>query len=154
MGQYTRTMEHQVRPPIVEQKQRSWWERNWKWAVPGIVMTAMTMLVTFIVAIFILVFSLLKSSDVYKESVAAAKANPEVVAALGTPIEEGFLITGQINISGQAGDADLAIPLSGPNGAATVYVEAHKSGGSWYYTTLSVALHETGGHVNLIQDES
>jgi hypothetical protein len=60
------------------------------------------------------VFGMLKSSDAYQGALARARADPAVVMALGSPIEEGWFVMGNINISGSSGEADLAIPVSGP----------------------------------------
>ena len=75
----------------------------------------------FVVCIFFLVFSVLKSSDVYKTALARAKNNPRVVAALGDPIHDGLVPSGKTNVEGPSGEADLAIPISGPKGKATIY---------------------------------
>jgi hypothetical protein len=68
------------------------------------------------------------------------RASAAVSAALGTPIKEGFFTSGSVNVSGPSGKAELAIPISGPKGSATVYVEAAKSMGQWSFSKLVVAI--------------
>ena len=96
------------------------------------------MAAAFVAVIVIVVFGALKSSDAYKLAVARAKADPRVTAALGTPISEGMFLSGNTNVDGASGEANLAIPISGPKGKATLYVVATKSAGKWTYSKLIV----------------
>ena len=54
----------------------------------------------FIVLIVTIVFGMMKSTDAYKEALAKARANPYVQEALGSPIEDGLLVMGNINVKG------------------------------------------------------
>lgn len=94
--------------------------------------------VGFILGIFWLVTSSFRSSPVYTEAMAAARADSRVVQALGTPIESGWLITGSMSEQGISGDADLVIPISGPRKGGTLYASARKSNGVWQFYTLAV----------------
>lgn len=134
-------------PPPVP-KAGTWWSRNWLWFVPVCILSIL-LLLGGCVGFFALIFGVMKSSDVYKTAVARAEADPGVIGALGTPIKEGFLFTGSINVSGAAGNASLAIPISGPNGKATIYVEATKSEGVWTFSTLDVVLDGSGQKIDL-----
>lgn len=98
--------------------------------------------------------ALMKSSDAYKEALARAKAEPAVIEALGTPIREGFFLTGNVQLSGSRGDADLAIPISGPNGKATVYVVAKKSMGQWTFRHLIIEIQNTGKRIDISDKEA
>ena len=93
----------------------------------------------------------MKSSDVYKEALARAKASPAVAEALGTPIKAGYFTSGNINVSGPSGDAELSIPISGPKGQATIYLEARKSAGEWAFSLLEVEIVETKERIDLLQ---
>ena len=128
----------------------SWWSRNWKWVIPVGIGAPILVCGGFITLIIALVTGLMKSSGAYQEALAAAQGDTAVVAALGTPIEEGFMVTGNIEMGSDWGYADLAIPISGPMGKATIYVEAEKSGDDWYYSTLGVAVHDTDGWIDLL----
>jgi hypothetical protein len=105
------------------------------------------------VALFTGVFGLLKSSEPYQHAVAAAKADPRVIEALGEPLEEGMVPSGSINFNGDSGEADLTIPISGPNGSASIFVSARQMGGPWEYNTLEVFIVETGERINLNEPE-
>ena len=82
----------------------------------------------------------MKSSEPYKEAMVKAMAHPQVRAELGVPVADGFFVSGNISTAGTSGQASLDIPISGPKGKGDIYVEAKKSGGTWTYTTLEVAI--------------
>jgi hypothetical protein len=69
---------------------------------------------------------------------ARVEADPAVTAALGTPIEAGWLVQGNFSSNGPDGEANLAIPLDGPKADGTLYVVAKKQAGEWRYETLAV----------------
>lgn len=139
-------------PPLVPQQppRGGWWSRNWKWFVPTGCLTFLALIALFIVCITLFVFGVLKSTDVYKTALARAKNDQRVVAALGTPIKEGLVPSGKTNVEGSSGEADLAIPISGPKGKATIYAVATKSGGEWNFSKLSVAI-EGGETIDLVK---
>ena len=120
--------------------QPGWWSRNWKWFVPAGCLTLILLFCLFIALIFTVVMGSMKSSDAYKQAVAKAKANPEVVAKLGAPIEEGWFVSGNINVQNNSGNADLQIPISGPRGKAVIHAVASKTAGKWEYSRLTVAI--------------
>ncbi len=144
-------MNEQHRPPALQKKPRGWMNRNWKWFIPLLVVASGTVMVTFFALIFVFVFSLMKSSDAYQDAVARTRADPAVQAALGMPIEEGLFITGNISTSGTSGEADLAIPISGPKGKATIYLVATKSAGAWNFSSLVVEIRDTGERLDLLK---
>jgi hypothetical protein len=132
-----------------EVAERNWWQRNWKWFVPTIVVVGVGAIVGFVLLIFSFVMTLMKSSEPFRHGLAEARENPAITAALGEPIQEGSMISGNFQESGPTGSASLAIPLSGPKGDATLYVEAHKSAGQWQYQTLVVELKASGQRIDL-----
>ncbi len=129
-----------------------WWARNWKWAAPACGFVLVAGFVGFCALIVMLVFGVMKHSEVYQTAVSEAQTEPAVIGALGVPIEEGLFVTGNMQISGPSGSADLAIPVSGPDGSATIYVVAEKRAGAWQYSTLEVAVHDTGETIDLLDD--
>jgi hypothetical protein len=112
----------------------------------------MTLLsLAFVGSILLIVFSAMKSTDVYKESLARAKADPAVLEALGSPIKDGFLMSGNTNVNGASGESNLAIPISGPKGKGTIYVSANKSLGKWNYSGLVVEVRQTHQRIDVLQ---
>jgi hypothetical protein len=127
-----------------------WWSRNWKWFVPtGCCLTPLVLGGAFAAFLFLVVFGALKQSDVYKTAVSRAKSDSRVAAALGTPLEEGWYLSGNTSVNGASGDADIAIPISGPKGKGTIYAVATKSGGEWSYSKLQVKVESTGETIDL-----
>ncbi len=94
----------------------------------------------FVVCIVFFVFSVIKSSDAYKTALTRAKEDQRVVSALGTPIKEGLVPSGKTNVNGPSGEADIAIPISGPKGKATIYAVGTKSVGKWQFSKLAVQI--------------
>ena len=125
-------------PPLIPQP--GWWSRNWKWFVPTGCLTLIAIGVAFFVCIFFVVFSVLKSSDVYKTALTRAKNDQRVVATLGSPIKDGLVPSGKTNVNGASGEADIAIPISGPKGKATIYAVGTKSAGKWEFSKLAVQI--------------
>jgi hypothetical protein len=141
-------------PSIPATPTGNWWDRNWKWFVPTACVGALLAVVAFIVLIVSVVFGFIKSSDAYKVAVERAKASPAVVEKLGTPITEGFFVTGNINVSGPSGRAELAIPISGPKTEATIYVEAVKTAGQWSFPGLVVEIYKSGERIDLSETKT
>jgi Cytochrome oxidase complex assembly protein 1 len=131
---------------------RSWWSRNWKWFVPTGCLTLILLFAAFIGAVVLLIFGSMKQSDVYKHSLAKAQTDPVVAQKLGTPIKPGMWLSGNININGPSGEAKLSIPISGPKGTGTIYVEATKSAGKWNYSLMQVAIDGEDTRIDLLQD--
>jgi Cytochrome oxidase complex assembly protein 1 len=99
------------------------------------------------------VFAGIRSSDAAKQSLLRAQSNPLLVEKIGAPIDEGSLVVGSINVSGTSGDADLAMPISGPKGKATIYVTARKIGGTWNYSQMIAAIEGSGEKIDLLSGE-
>jgi hypothetical protein len=107
--------------------------------------------VVFVGSIVLIVFSAVKSTDVYKDALTRAKAHPAVIEALGSPVTEGFLLSGNTNVNGASGEANLSVPVSGPKGKGTIYVAATKSLGRWNYSGLVLEIERTHQRIDLLQ---
>ena len=120
-----------------------------RWGIPVGCLTVVLLIALGIAGVFLVVIWSFRSSDVYQEAMARTRAHPQVQQALGQPIEAGWMVTGNLNVSGQSGSADLAIPLSGPKGKGTLYVEARKRAGKWAFQHLAVAVQD-GPRIDLL----
>jgi hypothetical protein len=78
-------MEHNP-PQISSTAKPNWWKQNWKWFVPVGCFSIAVLFVIFIGSVALIVFSAVKSTDIYKEALARAKTHPEVIEVLGSPI--------------------------------------------------------------------
>ena len=101
--------------------------------------------------ILFVVAGALKGSDAYKNAVARAKADSRVTSALGTPISEGWFVSGSVHTNLGSGDADLTIHISGPKGKGTISAVATKSGGAWSYSKLEVKIDSSGETIDLLE---
>ena len=130
-------------------EQRSWLKRNLAWVLAigiggGLLLACGLILVS--------VFGMIKSSDAYQLGYTKAVASPAVIAAIGTPIESGLLVSGNISTSGASGSAELAIPLNGPKGKGTAYLRARKSLGVWTLSRLVYEDDATRKRIDLVGD--
>jgi hypothetical protein len=102
-------------------------------------------------AIFFFVMGAMKRSDVYREAMAIVERSPSAIAALGEPMKAGRFVSGSINVSGGAGDANLSIPLSGPTGKGRVHAAATREAGQWMFTALHLAV-DGGETIDLLAE--
>ena len=78
-------------------------------------------------------------SDVYADALARARAHPELVATIGTPITPGFMPIGSVSTStedGGSGRADLVIGIEGPRGEGRLVASADRRLGAWTWESL------------------
>jgi hypothetical protein len=135
--------------PVFDQPRKNWFQRHMGLTIAGgcgILLAAAATLVLLIVAF---VFGLLKNSDATKLAVERAQSNATVVAHIGKPLELGWIISGNINVSGPSGHAELSIPVHGNKGKGTIYVVADKNAGLWTFSTLQVAFADGEPRVDL-----
>ena len=133
----------------METRPAPWRQRQPKLVYSVVGLGAALVLAGVIALVFTVVVGFIKSSDAYAGAVARAHAAPAVVAALGSPLQEGWLVTGNIHVSGPTGLAELAIPVHGPKGKATIYVEATQHLGEWQFDHLIVQLESTHERIDL-----
>ncbi|MGH9577050.1 MAG: cytochrome c oxidase assembly factor Coa1 family protein [Terriglobales bacterium] len=139
-------------PPQPGAPQGSWLSRHWGKTLAIGCFGLVLAFAAFATLIVVVVFGAMKSSDVYKTAVARAKANPVVVEKLGTPMEEGFLVSGNIDASPGRGEAKLTIPISGPKGSATIYADATKRGADWEFSVLEVVIEGEAQKIDLLEE--
>jgi hypothetical protein len=117
-----------------------WLQRNLKWVILAAVLACLLFFAALLGAIAFVVVTATRSSDVYRTAMARAQSHPQVIEQLGQPLEPGWLIQGTIEVDNRTGQADLAIPLHGPLGEASISVIAEKRGGVWQYEQLEVRI--------------
>ena len=99
--------------------------------------------------ISIIAMSMIRQSEPYAEAMRLAEADPQVLEVLGSPIEAGRFVTGQIQTNPAGGSADLSIPVSGPNGEGHIFVNAVKLAGRWQYNLVEL---EFAGGARVVVD--
>jgi ascorbate-specific PTS system EIIC-type component UlaA len=95
------------------------------------------------------VFYAVHSTDVYKNARDKAINDPRVVAALGSPVEASWWVSGNVHVDNGAGEATLNFPISGPKAKAKVHAEATIEHGDWMYQRL-VVTPETGPPIDVL----
>jgi hypothetical protein len=100
-------------------------------------------------ALFLGVTKVIKSTGPYQTALASAKESPEVQAELGTPIEEGFMPSGNVNVTNDTGEANLTFSIKGPKGSGTVHYRASRSRGEWHTQENTVTIEESGKVIDL-----
>ncbi len=132
---------------------QSWWKRNWKWAVP--VGGCLTIIILFIALLAAGIFGVSKmftGSAPYAYALEQAQNNEQVQELLGEPIKTNGIMQGSINFSNGDGEADIRIPIKGPNGKGKVYVVGEKRNDIWTYTELEVRINENNEVINLLDE--
>lgn len=116
------------------QKPVGWLRRNLKWVLPVAIICG---ILIFISMLFLIIMSIMRSSDAYQTGLLAAKNNAQLIELIGEPIESGWFITGSVQISGSSGSADILIPISGPKGSGTVHVVGEKKLDVWRFIRIN-----------------
>ena len=125
---------------------KSWLAKNWKW----LVLVLATGCIALPVGLVLMIFGLIKNTTPYRVAIQEAASDQRVIGLIGEPIEPGWWVSGSTETSGGKGSADLIIPISGPNGRMTIYVEAQKSAGAWSYETLIAESEDSKQRINLL----
>ncbi len=71
---------------------------------------------------------------------------------MGEPVRIGWLVSGSIETSGNSGEADLRVPISGPRNKGTLHITAYKSQGVWRFTRLQVETKDNPEWINLLEE--
>jgi hypothetical protein len=137
-------------PVHPEPIKKSWLERNPLWKIPLGCLTLLVLLAAFGIILMTAITSSFRQSDVYKQAIAKATANPQVRERIGEPIQPDWLISGEMNVSGNSGKANLIIPISGPRGRGRIHTVAQKSDGVWRFTYLQVELADQSASIDLL----
>ncbi len=136
--------------PTTTAPAKGWWDRNWLWFLPLGCLSMLVLIAAIGALIAFAVFGVMKSTDAYKTAIAAAKANSAVTAALGSPVVEGYFTSGDFEVNGASGSADLAIPIYGPKSSGTIFVVGTKTAGEWKYSRLVVQIDKTKERIDLV----
>lgn len=131
---------------------KNWFQRNWKWVVPCGCLTLLALVAAATLGVVFGVFWMIKSSEVVQDGLRRAQESPEVILALGEPVEARWWIGGSIKTTGPTGNADVALPLKGPKGKATLYIVAYRQAGEWYYERLEVEVEGAPERIDLLAE--
>lgn len=135
-----------------------WFGRNWKWFVPTGCLTVLLLgaLVLFgLIGLGIKgVSGLMSGSEPVRHALELAKANPEVQAAFGSPLETGTGFRGSLSTNNDSGSADLSLPVSGPKGSGRLYVKGEREAGRWSYRLIELSIDGSERRIDLLGGSS
>jgi hypothetical protein len=126
--------------PNAPLQQPNWFSRNWKWLVPVGCLVPLTCCGVFGIGTYLGVSKIIESSGAYVGAMAQVNANPEVDAALGTPVTPGLGMSGEVNEKNGVGSADFTAPIEGPKGKGSLRVVGTGKDGQWSYSTIEVTV--------------
>ena len=121
----------------------------WKWGAIGC-LAILLVLAVGVGVLTTIVFGAIKSTDAYKTARDRATHDPRVIEALGSPVEAGFWVIGNVHVDNNRGNASIEVPISGPKGKARVRAVASTDGDHWTYSELTVRA-ENGARIDLLQ---
>src|ERR1700687_3808919 len=125
-----------------EASRRSWLRAHWKLLL-GLWLGVLVIGVS-------AAFFFIHTSDAAKLAIATAESNSALVERLGQPLRTGWFVSGSMEVTPASGHAELAIPISGPQGSGTIYAEAYKRGGLWQLDLLQYGNDKSNERVDLL----
>ncbi len=137
----------------MEENKKSWFGRNWVWALP--LGGCLTIILLFVFGVGALIFGVseaLTGSEPYELALEEATKNELVIDTLGEPIETDGIMNGSLNFSNGVGKADFYIPIKGPNGEGKVYVQGTKRDEKWAYEKMYVIAGDEEEHIDLLPE--
>ena len=139
--------------PSPIEKRPPWIVRHWLLGIISIFVLIMLAIAASCFAFFSGVESSMRKSGAYQQAMEQVRHSTPLADALGSPIKEGWFVTGEISESGggDIGSANFAIPVSGPRGKGTVNVEAKKFGGRWELRRLEVQVEGNPEPIRLLE---
>jgi len=128
-----------------------WFKSNWKWFVPMAILSGFVPVTTGIfTGILLTCFVVIRSSKIFKLTVATVQADKQVIEHLGLPINPGLLVLGNISRRASGTMVNLTIPLSGSQGNATVFAVASKKDNQWIFSSLQLQFPDHGPRIDLL----
>lgn len=117
-----------------------------KWARWGVILFALG--AASLVPLFFVIGGMLKDSEPYKLAKTQLEQSIEVTTALGKPISTGTP-TGNFQVSGPDGQANLQFSVEGPLGKGTAYVEATMQLGRWRLERMAMDEESSGRRIEI-----
>ncbi|MBI2263934.1 MAG: DUF4034 domain-containing protein [Armatimonadetes bacterium] len=134
-----------------QEKPKSRWARNWKWILPCASLAVFLVVILVVGAILAGMQGFIRSTPLYKQGWAKAKADARVRAELGEPLKEGWWAS--VSLRGAPENTvKLRIPISGPKGSGTVYCISTDRGGEPRISTIDVEIAGKGLRFCLLEN--
>jgi len=120
------------------------------WKVPGGCLVLLALFIACSLGVLWIVQFSLSRSGAYHQALERARSHPIVATQLGAPLRPGWFTSGQVNVHGPTGLAQLVIPVIGPKNRGTLYVVAEKNGGKWEFQSLQLAVFGREDRIDLL----
>lgn len=131
-----------------------WFSRNWKWFVPTGCLSVLLLAALALAGLIGLgikgVSGLMSGSEPVRHAMELAKADPDVRAAFGEPLETGLGFQGSLTTNNDSGAADLSLPIKGPKGSGRIYVKGTREADRWSYRLIEVAIDGSERRIDLL----
>jgi hypothetical protein len=131
----------------------NWWSRNWVWVMAATLAIILLAFGGVFLGVKSVMAGAMQTMEVYRRPIVAAQDSPWVQSQIGSPVSVATLdqTRGRVNMQNGRGEADLAIPIYGPRGSATIHAEARRVGGRWEYSRMVVEVDATGEWRDLLR---
>lgn len=108
------------------------------------------MLMLLVGTLFFGVTRMFANSEPYQYALEQASTNEKVIAVMGEPIEKKGIVSGNMSLSDDDGEANFKLPIKGPKGEGSIVILAVKNYGEWTYEELYVQIEDSDEVINLL----
>jgi len=136
-----------------ENKQKSWFSRNWGWVLGGGCLSIIVIVALAIGGLIYKVTDAVKESEPYTHAYAKTIENEKVIEFLGTPIETNGIGNTSYKYADGSTTAELTIPIKGPKDEGNIIVDAEKINDEWTYNSLYVKIDGETETINLLETD-
>ncbi|TVR01628.1 MAG: hypothetical protein EA398_09400 [Deltaproteobacteria bacterium] len=120
------------------------------WMLPLGCVTLLVLMTAVIGGLIFFVFGAMRSSTPWVEAVEMAAEHPNVTGFTGEPLTDGLFASGSLSRSGDGGQVDLRVPVSGPRGSGAVHIVGERVAGEWRYRHAIFTSSDGGIQVDLL----
>ena len=126
-------------------KQKSWWNCNWKWFVPVIVLVLISITIFFSSGMNGIATDLVQAyadTELYSQALEKVKSDKRVTDLLGEikPIDKLAILEGQVEYSNDNKMVNSSIRLIGTNGKASMDISADLVDNEWNYKKINIRI--------------
>ncbi len=131
----------------------NWLKYNWKWLLPMAVLGIFVPVTSCVlVTVLLISFLAVRTSRIYKQTMAAVRTDDRVGRLIGSSIQPGLFVLGTVSRRVSGTMVNLTIPLYGSTGRATAFAVANKIEGNWHFSTLMVQTKGQENQINLLKN--
>jgi len=140
-------------PLVPGPMKKGWFDRHPAWKIPIACFVLILLVGAFVAGLFLFIEGFFHRSDVFAQAMAKAGENLQVRSQIGAPLKAAWLISGNLNVNGSSGSANLSIPIAGSRHKGVIHVVAVESAGTWRFEQLLVYVEEQKEGIDLLAAE-